>query len=226
MSRIKIILISLASLVALAMVVVLAIKLLSDTISEEIEVVELYGDLHKGPEVFDFSNMKVGAGTSTLVVVIATLAALSYFCKRRIISKLKRGQAPFFPTQPAPAAPAPAPVPAAAYNQATGLALLPDINYQTMPQPFRGLTQDFCSFPQPQHATRLNPSFAPPSSRIPSSGDLDRLKLGLGLPPAYHASAPLPPSYKEATDMKDAMRSLDQNALKVALAQTTNAAVK
>ena len=110
-------------------------------------MVEPFGDLHKGPNVFDFSNMKVGAGTSTLVVVIAMLAALSYFCRRRIISKLKRGQAPFFPTQPAPAAPAPAPVPAAAYNQATGLALLPDINYQTMPQPYRGLTQDFCSFP-------------------------------------------------------------------------------
>ena len=226
MSRIKIILISLSSLVALAMVVVLAIKLLG-TSSEEIEVVEPYGDLHKGAEVFNFSNMKIGAVTSTLVVVLGSLAALSYFCRHRIISKLKRGQAPFFPTQPAPAAPAPAPVPAAAYNQATGLALLPDINYQILPQPFRGLTQDFCSFPQPQSATRLNPSFAPPSSRIPSSGDLDRLKLGLGLPPAYHASAPaLPPSYTEATDMEDAMRGLDQNALKVALAQATAAAAK
>ena len=91
-------------------------------------------------------------GSSSLVI-LGTLAAVSYF-----ISKLKRGRAPFVPTQPAPAAPAPA----AAYNQATGLALLPDINYQSLPQPFRGMTQDFCSFPQPQHATHLNPSFAPP----------------------------------------------------------------
>ena len=90
MSRIKIILISLASLVALAMAVVLAIKLLSDTRSVEIEVVEPYGDLHKGPEVFDFSNMNV-AGSSTLVI-LGTLAAMSYFCRRRIISKLKRGE--------------------------------------------------------------------------------------------------------------------------------------
>ena len=65
-----------------------------------------------------------------------------------------------------------------------------------------------------------------PSSRIPSSGDLDRLKLGLGLPPAYQASAPLPPSYKEAMDMEDAMHSLNQNALKVALAQAANATAK
>ena len=160
--------------------------------------------------------MKVGA-------VIGTLAALSYFCRCRIISKLKWGQAPFFPTQPAPAAPAPAPVPAAAYNQATGLALLPDINYQTLPQSFCGMTQDFCSFPQPQSATRLNPSFAPPSSRIPSSGDLDRLKLGLGLPPTFASAPALPPSYAEATDMEDAMRGLDQNALRVALAQAATA---
>ena len=220
MSKIKVILISLATLVALALAVVAAVKLLSDTSSEEIEVVEPYGDLHKGPKLFDFSNMKV-AGSSTLVI-LGTLAAVSYFCRRRIISKLSRNQAPFVPSQPAAAAQAPV----AAYNQASGLALLPDINYQTLPQPFCGQVQDFCSFLQLQHATRLNPSFALPSSRIPSSGDLDRLKLGLRLPPSYLASAPLPPSYREATDMEDAMRSLDQNTARVALAQTTSAARK
>ena len=98
MSRIKIILISQTSLVALAMAVVVAVKLLSDTSSEEIEVVEPYGDLHKGPEVFDFSNMNV-AGSSTLVI-LGTLAAVSYFCRRRIISKLKRGQHPSSPLNP------------------------------------------------------------------------------------------------------------------------------
>ena len=220
MSKIKVILISLAMLVALALAVVAAVKLLSDTSSEEIEVVEPYGELHQGPELFDFSNMKV-AGSSTLII-LGTLAAVSYFCRRRIISKLSRNQAPFVPSQPAAAAPAPA----ATYNQATGLALLPDINYQTLPQPFRGQVQDFCSFLQPQHATRLTPSFAQPSSRIPSSGDLDRLKLGLGLPPSYHTTAPLPTSYREATDMEEAMSSLDQNAARVALAQVTSAVGK
>ena len=174
------------------------------TSSEEIEVVEPYGELHQGPKLFDFSNMKV-AGSSTLII-LGTLAAVSYFCRRRIISKLSRNQAPFVPSHPAAAAPAPA----VTYNQATGLALLPDINYQTLPQPFRGQVQDFCSIPQPQHASRLTPSFVPPSSKIPSSGDLDRLKLG-----------PLPPSYREATDMEDAMHSLDQNAARVALSQAT-----
>ena len=155
-------------------------------------MVEQGGDLHKGPELFDFSNMKV-AGSSTLII-LGSLAALSFFCRRRIISKLSRNQAPFVPSHPAAAAPAPA----VAYNQATGLAQLPDIiNYQPVPQPFRSQLQDICSFQQPQHAPRLTPSFTPPSSKVPSSGDLDRLRLGLGLPPSYYPTAPLP-SYREA----------------------------
>ena len=222
MPKMKVILISLATLVALALVTAAAVKLLSGTSSEEIEVVEPGGELHQGPKLFDFSNMKV-AGSSTLII-LGTLAAMSFFCRRRIISKLSQNQAPFVPSHPAAAAPSPA----VAYNQATGLALLPDINYQTVPQPFRGQVQDFCSFPQLQHASRLTPSFTPPSSKvpsskIPSSGDLDRLRLGLGLPPSYYPTAPLP-SYREATDMEDAMRSLDQNAARVALAQSTKTA--
>ena len=90
-------------LVALALAVVAAVKLLSDTSSEEIEVVEPYGKLHQGPKLFDFSNMKV-AGSSTLII-LGTLAAVSYFCRRRIISKLSRNQAPFVPSQPIAAAP-------------------------------------------------------------------------------------------------------------------------
>ena len=103
MSKIKVILISLATLVALALAVVAAVKLLSDISSEEIEVVEPYGELHQGPKLFDFSNMKV-AGSSTLII-LRTLAAMSYFCRRIIISKLSRNQAPFVPSQPAAAAP-------------------------------------------------------------------------------------------------------------------------
>ena len=186
MLKIKVILISLATLVALDLSTAAAVKLLSGTSSEEIEVVEPGRELHQGPKLFDFSNMKV-AGSSTLII-LRTLAALSFFCRRRIISKLSWNQAPFVPSHPAAAAPSPA----AAYNQATGLALLPDINYQTVPQPFRGQVQDFCSFPQLQHASRLTPSFAPPSSKVPSSGDLDRLRLGLGLPPSYYLTALLP----------------------------------
>ena len=95
MSKIKVILISLATLVALALAVVAAVKLLSDTSSEEIEVVEPYGDLHKGPKLFNFSNMKV-AGSSTLII-LGTLAAVSYFCRRRIISKLSLGPSTLCP---------------------------------------------------------------------------------------------------------------------------------
>ena len=65
MPRLKVILISLATLVALALATALGVKLLSGTNSEEVEVVEPGTDLHKGPELFDFSNMKV-AGSSTL----------------------------------------------------------------------------------------------------------------------------------------------------------------
>ena len=214
MPRLKVILISLATLVALALATALGVKLLSGTNSEEVEVVEPGADLHKGLELFDFSNMKV-AGSCTLLI-LGSLAALSFFCRRRIISKLSRNQAPFVPSPPA----APAPAPAVAYNQATGLAQLPDIiNYQPLSQPFSGQLQDFCSFPQPQNAPRLIPSFQSPSSKVPSSGDLDRLRLGLGLPTFYYVTAPLP-SYREATDMEGAMHSLDENAARVALAQS------
>ena len=127
MPRLKAILITLATLVALALATVLGVKLLSGTNSEEVEVVEPGADLHKGPELFDFSNMKV-AGSSTLLI-LGSLAAISFFCRCRIISKLSRNQAPFVPSPPA------APAPVVAYSQATGLAQLPDIiNYQLLPQ--------------------------------------------------------------------------------------------
>ena len=138
----KVILISLATLVALALAMAGVVKLLSGTNSEEIEVVEPGGDLHKGPELFDFSNMKV-ASSSTLII-LRSLAALSFFCRCRIISKLSRNQAPFVPSHPA----APAPSPAVAYNQATGLAQLPDIiNYQPVTQPCPWSTPGFLQLP-------------------------------------------------------------------------------
>ena len=64
----------------------LGVKLLSGTNSEEIEGVEPGADIHQGPKFFDFSNTKI-AGSTTLLI-LATLVAISYFCKPRIVSKL------------------------------------------------------------------------------------------------------------------------------------------
>ena len=208
----KAVLITMATLVVLGLATGLGVKL-GGTNSEEIEVVEPGADIHQGTEFFNFSNTKI-AGSTTLLI-LAIIAAISYFCKHRIVSKLSRNQAPFVPTSPA------SPAPAVGYSPAIRLAQLPDI-MQHQPQPYRGQLQDFCSFPvqtSPFHIP-AHPSFQPPSGKVPSSGDLERLRLGLRQPPSYYPTAPVP-SYTEAADMEKAMRNLDDNAARIAKAQST-----
>ena len=167
----KAVLIIMATLVVLGLATGLGVKLLAGTNSEEIEVVEPGADIHQGPEFFDFSNTKI-AGLTTLLI-LATLAAISYFCKHRIVSKLSRNQAPFVSTSPAP------PAPAVGYSPANGLAQLPNI-MQHQPQPYHGQMQDFCSFLVQTSPLYIpaHPSFQPSSGKVPSSGDLEGLRLG------------------------------------------------
>ena len=78
MPGMKVILISLATLVALALATAAAVKLLSGTNSEEVEVVELGADLHKGRELFDFSDF---SGHQSQYYSIHTyLYIICFFC--------------------------------------------------------------------------------------------------------------------------------------------------
>ena len=105
----KAVLIMIATLVILGLGTGLGVKLLGGNSSEDVWV-EPGADIHEGTEIFDFSNTKIAG--STIILALAALLTTSYFCKKRIVAKLSRGQAPFTPSTPA----VPAPVVGYNYN--------------------------------------------------------------------------------------------------------------